>query len=921
MSSEFKNFNQLSMRLLSLLLVLCIGFLTPVQAQLLPANQPEQDACNALQLCGNTFFTPYSYQGNGQVPDLTQTPCGSAFNPCGEDNVVWLRLVVSSAGSIVFTITPVVSQDDYDFAIVNATNVNCNSLSSTNVIRCNFNNNSPVSNNGVIGLNSTSTITTVAGGTTGSPFLQQITAAAGDVYLIMINNFGSGGGPSSGFTINFTGSTAVFADNTIPHMASLSSASSCTYRNTVTVHLNTPVACNSITATGSDFALTPSGTISSATGLNCSGQNGYTQDVVLNFSPSLGPGNYTLHAHTGTDNNTLMNLCGDAMPLTDSISFSINANAALASASLACKNLTVTTTVPVLCSSLTANGSDFHITGPGAAAITAASAVNCNASGYTNTIQLTLADPIAATGTYTITAQNGTDGNTLLDDCGNNLPVGNSVTFQAIAQPALTLSDSLITCINTGVQLPLQITNAAPNVTYTYQWSPAAGLSSATIAQPVATPASDVTYTVTVGSTNTTMCTTQASVFVHSLQGFNILNNDTTICVGTSVQIAVEGSDEYTYTWTPVTGVSDPGIKNPVLSPASNTTYSLTASHAGCNDSTQLIAVDVQPNPEGIELYTDKEAVCQYDTVVLHAIASPATFNFTYTWTPAADMAFAGGPNNAYIGNVSTDITVTASTPIGCTASATKFITVFPGNFLEVSPRDTGYCVDGAIQLEASNASTYSWSPSYGLSDAAVGNPVASPHTSTTYTVTGTDKHGCLDTQQVAVNVYPAALLDMPDSVHLYHGEAYKLQPSTNCSYFSWFPPSGISATDVSTPTFDPQVRTRYFVTASTEHGCEIKDSIDILIMQTVIDMPNAFAPNGTNNSFKPSKRGIVQLKSFSVYDRWGQKVFETSNIDQGWDGTFHNKPQPMGVYVYTIDAVTDSGNAFVQKGNVTLVR
>src|SRR5687768_11123601 len=115
--------------------VLTIFSFIETQAQLLPPNQPEQNACNALQLCGNTFFTPYSYQGEGTVTDLTTTPC---FSP--ESNSVWLRLVVSAPGTIVFSITPVVTADDYDFAIANITNGDCNNIAQTQVIRCNFNN-------------------------------------------------------------------------------------------------------------------------------------------------------------------------------------------------------------------------------------------------------------------------------------------------------------------------------------------------------------------------------------------------------------------------------------------------------------------------------------------------------------------------------------------------------------------------------------------------------------------------------------------------------------------------------------------------------------------------------------------------------------------------------------------------------------
>jgi len=902
-------------KLLSPLLLLCLAL--RAGAQLLPPNQPEQDACNALQLCGNTFFTPYSYQGVGGVTDLFTTPCNS-----GESNSVWLKLVVSAPGSIVFTITPVDQADDYDFAIVNITNGDCSNIQQSQVVRCNFNNNSPVFNNGVVGLNTTSTLTTVAGGTTGSPFLQQITAAAGDVYLIMVNNFGSGGGPSSGFTINFAGSTAVFFDNTPPHFSNLVPASVCSYKNSVTVHLNTPIACSSIAANGSDFQLS-SGTIVSASGLNCSGLNGYTQDIQVNFSPALGPGTYTIRANTGTDNNTLLNLCGTALALPDSLTFTVPASAAYTSASLACTTLTVQTTVPVKCNTIAANGSDFTISGPGPLSITNATGVGCTPAGYTSTIVLTLAAPATASGTYTLSAQNGSDGNTLQDSCGSNQPAGNSITFQAAAQPVLQLADSLVTCINTGIILPLVIANNDPNLTYTYQWAPASGLNNAAIAQPLANPATDVTYVVTVGSTNTSMCPAKDSVFVHNLRGFDLLNNDTAICEGASFQAVVNGSDEYTYTWAPGSGVSDPNIKEPVLSPSSPTVYTLTASYPGCTDSSVLLSVDVQPNPTGITLHADRISMCQYDTIVLHAIANPPTFDFTYSWSPAGDLLYSDEPNNAYFGDTSATIVVTASTSIGCTASDSISVTVFPGNFSSVNTSDTGICPSGSIQLEASGGTSYRWTPSYGLSDTTIANTVAAPQTTTSYQVVARDIHGCTDTQKVKVAVYPAAVLTLPDSITVHPGESYHAAPGTNALYFQWFPPSGLSAADIADPEISPEVRTRYFVTAKTEEGCIVSDSMDVLVDGTLIDMPNAFVPagNGPNSIFKPSARGIAKLRSFHIYNRWGQMVFESRDIDKGWDGTFNGQPQPVGVYIYTIEAVTDAGKPFTRQGNVTLIR
>ena len=81
------------------------------QKVLLPPNQPEQDACHALSLCGGKFFTPYSYQGIGRVSDLTNSPCGG-----GEDNSMWIKITIKTAGQVAFQIIPKDTADDYDFA-------------------------------------------------------------------------------------------------------------------------------------------------------------------------------------------------------------------------------------------------------------------------------------------------------------------------------------------------------------------------------------------------------------------------------------------------------------------------------------------------------------------------------------------------------------------------------------------------------------------------------------------------------------------------------------------------------------------------------------------------------------------------------------------------------------------------------------
>jgi gliding motility-associated-like protein len=75
------------------------------------------------------------------------------------------------------------------------------------------------------------------------------------------------------------------------------------------------------------------------------------------------------------------------------------------------------------------------------------------------------------------------------------------------------------------------------------------------------------------------------------------------------------------------------------------------------------------------------------------------------------------------------------------------------------------------------------------------------------------------------------------------------------------------------------------------------------------------------NNEFKIIKRGIANLNYFRIFNRWGNMVFETTNIDEGWDGTYKGVPQNIGVFVYQVQAVTQSGKIFTKQGNVTLLR
>ena len=303
---------------LILLFIALIFLTTTINAQqnLLPPNQPEQDACTALDLCGSTFFTPYGYQGNGNTLDIPNTQWGE-----GEVNALWARVNILTAGKLVFKITPVKAEDDYDFAVINATGINCNSITTNNIVRVNFNNDYAGSNYmGTVGLSDTATQSFIETGVYGYSFVKAIDALPGETYLVMVNNFGTyGQSNEEGFTIDFTGSTVNFKQIEPPVISNINNP--CSQDSFITLHFSEPVLCNSIAPDGSDFNISPPIIITHAQGDYCL-PGGYTNAVKLYFSGSLIPTTqYNINFKQGIDTNTMFNLCETSLSLSFRTSF------------------------------------------------------------------------------------------------------------------------------------------------------------------------------------------------------------------------------------------------------------------------------------------------------------------------------------------------------------------------------------------------------------------------------------------------------------------------------------------------------------------------------------------------------------------------------------------------------------------------
>ena len=193
-----------------------------------------------------------------------------------------------------------------------------------------------------------------------------------------------------------------------------------------------------------------------------------------------------------------------------------------------------------------------------------------------------------------------------------------------------------------------------------------------------------------------------------------------------------------------------------------------------------------------------------------------------------------------------------------------------------------------------------------------------------------TNQLGCTYSDSFRVNVvspisgsYATA---NPDTIIYGDTSQLNLFFSPGVTSFQWTPDSTISATDIINPVAYPKQTNEYYVQLTDSNGCRKSDSVIVFVVHTpckeaTIYVPNAFTPNADENNILFVRGYGVNNLVFSVYDRWGQKVFETRDQSRGWNGTFNGKKLDSAVFGYYVEGICASGAKFFKKGNVTLLR
>jgi gliding motility-associated-like protein len=396
------------------------------------------------------------------------------------------------------------------------------------------------------------------------------------------------------------------------------------------------------------------------------------------------------------------------------------------------------------------------------------------------------------------------------------------------------------------------------------------------------------------------------------------VSNDTLICDIDTLQLAAVGAGSFL--WSPNYNISNLGVPNPLVSPDVPTTYYVTFTDAfGCQGD-DSVRVNVKSFVT-LEAGNDT-TICRTDSILLR----PFSDGLYYSWSPPGPLS---NPaiKNPVAKPLSTTVFYVTSSIGKCNTTDSIRVRVVPYPTV-VASNDTLICFLGSAQLQASGGSSYAWLPPAYLNNNFIANPFASGLPATVrYVVYVRDTLGCPkpSTDTVLVTVYPRIIADAgPADTSIVEGEPLLLRATGSDNYL-WSPPLYLTNPGISSPVASPPGNIKYTVTVSNDAGCFDTDTIlvKVFFVEPGFYIPNSFTPNGDgrNDVFRPILLGMKSLNRFAIYNRWGQMLFSTTTIGQGWNGSFAGKPQDSATYVWYVEGVDYKNRLIKKKGTMMLLR
>ena len=374
---------------------------------------------------------------------------------------------------------------------------------------------------------------------------------------------------------------------------------------------------------------------------------------------------------------------------------------------------------------------------------------------------------------------------------------------------------------------------------------------------------------------------------------------------------ALGGTPDAGGTWTP-TMTSGTGMFNPSIDPAGVYTYEISG---GCGTFSADVTVTVNPSGNATFSYPTN-VFCLSAANPVATITGTSGGVFTIE-APGVINSATGEIDIAASGVGGFGVTYTTSGP--CPAQYVYDVSILPAADASIDPAGPFCANDPALTLQALNSGG-TWSgpgvdPATGLFDPALANIGSN---TITYTIAGS----CGDAQSITIEVTDVPTVSTIDDTIIVFGNSVNLYSSSSVAGYIWSPSSGLDCSNCLSPIATPDESTTYTITVE-DNGCFATAQVNIIVeYDPVVYVPNIFSPNGDGNNDVLFVRGKgIESFNFVVYDRWGEKVFQSISLESGWDGSFRGKAMNPAVFMYYLDVNFKDGTAVSKKGDVTLIR
>jgi gliding motility-associated-like protein len=491
-------------------------------------------------------------------------------------------------------------------------------------------------------------------------------------------------------------------------------------------------------------------------------------------------------------------------------------------------------------------------------------------------------------------------------------------------------------CAGESIQLTVMSTTLGE-----LEWTPGETLSCDDCPNPLASPSSTTTYTV---SSSIEGCAIEQGVTV-IVPPAPVMNarGDITLCPGESIDLNPNGGggqDGTTYQWTSATNPNVSTDVNPIVTPATTTTYTGTATNI-CGTATDEVTVTVVDPGVLVDVNGGIETLVtcrgfEFDLVANVDNSTNGTETLTWLYNGESQI----GETTTWVASESGIAEFIYQYGISADEDCAEFrdtvmiVVNDAPQLVEVRP-DTTICFGLDLPLtlftgEVEPGVTYSWTSTAG--DVFMeADPEVQPTATTTYRLEASLGE-CVATETVTITVVEEAtfaidtdlsttlITENMNSVDLIAAVPNENNPDVVWSF------SGVTIGNGSPlgwmPSSAQQDSLPGYVFASLNTGCQVLED-SILIQKLLFEMPNIFSPNGDgdNDVFKPFFLGEMEVVELTVYNRWGQVVFESNDPNNpGWEGKKDDKDAPSEVYIYTV-RVGVGGEVEERTGQVTLLR